>query len=328
LSFFVLHENMKDIRLDVFLSMNEPGLSRSRIQSLIKEGNVKVNENLSKPSQRLKCGDRVDISVPPPSAVNLVPQDVNFSVIYEDRSLIVVSKPAGVVVHPAPGHSEGTLVHGLLKHCKDLSGIGGELRPGIVHRLDKDTSGLLVAAKNDRAHLSLARQFKSGEVKKEYAAIVHGRMKTNVGEVNLPIGRHPVNRKKMTVVSKGGRQSITRWQKVEEFEAGFSFLSILLKTGRTHQIRVHMSHIGHPLAGDSVYGHGLSWWKRNCPAGKLLSCQAQRQMLHSFHLGFTHPENNTFMEFESPLPQDMVELLEALRMGGLENLPDLKLQGS
>ncbi|HIJ20679.1 MAG TPA: RluA family pseudouridine synthase, partial [Deltaproteobacteria bacterium] len=201
---------MKDIRLDVFLSMNEPGLSRSRIQSLIKEGNVKVNENLSKPSQRLKCGDRVDISVPPPSAVNLVPQDVNFSVIYEDRSLIVVSKPAGVVVHPAPGHSEGTLVHGLLKHCKDLSGIGGELRPGIVHRLDKDTSGLLVAAKNDRAHLSLARQFKSGEVKKEYAAIVHGRMKTNVGEVNLPIGRHPVNRKKMTVVSKGGRQSITR----------------------------------------------------------------------------------------------------------------------
>ena len=192
------------------------------------------NGHLSKPSHRLKCGDRVDIGVPPPSAVNLVPQDVNFSVIYEDRSLIVVSKPAGVVVHPPPGHSEGTLVHGLLKHCTDLSGIGGELRPGIVHRLDKDTSGLLVAAKNDNAHLSLARQFKSGEVKKEYAAIVHGRMKTNVGEVNLPIGRHPVNRKKMTVVSKGGRPSITRWQKVEEFEAGFSFLSILLKTGRIH----------------------------------------------------------------------------------------------
>ena len=261
----------------------------------------------------------MDISVPPPSAVTLVPQEVNFSVIYEDKSLIVVSKPAGVVVHPAPGHSEGTLVHGLLKHCRDLSGIGGELRPGIVHRLDKDTSGLMVAAKNDNAHLSLARQFKSGAVKKEYAAIVHGRMKTHTGEVNLPVGRHPVKRKKMAVVSKGGRHAITIWRKVEEFDAGFSFLSILLKTGRTHQIRVHMSHIGHPLAGDLIYGHGPNWWKRNCPVGKRFSCQVQRQMLHSFRLAFTHPENDRFMEFESALPRDMVELLDALRTGASEN---------
>ena len=315
MAFFVLPENMRDIRLDLFLSLSEPGLSRSRIQSLIKEGNVQVNGHFSKPSHRLKSGDRIDIAVPPPSAVNLVPQDVNFSVIYEDRSLIVVSKPAGVVVHPAPGHSEGTLVHGLLKHCTDLSGIGGELRPGIVHRLDKDTSGLLVAAKNDNAHLSLARQFKSGCIRKEYAALVHGRMKTNVGGVNLPIGRHPVKRKKMAVISKGGRQAITAWRMVEEFDAGFSFLSILLKTGRTHQIRVHMAHIGHPLIGDFIYGHGPGWWKKNFPVGKGFSCEVQRQMLHSFRLGFTHPENSRFMEFESPLPQDMVQVLDSLRMG-------------
>ena len=313
MSLFVLPENMRDIRLDLFLSLREPGLSRSRIQSLIKHGNVQVNEHLSKPSQRLKSGDRIEIVIPPPSAVNLIPQDVDFAVIYEDKSLIVVSKPAGVVVHPAPGHSEGTLVHGLLKHCRDLSGIGGELRPGIVHRLDKDTSGLLVAAKNDNAHLSLARQFKSGDIRKEYAAIVHGRMKTHVGEVNRPIGRHPVKRKKMAVVSKGGRQAITAWRMVEEFDAGFSFLSILLKTGRTHQIRVHMSHIGHPLIGDSVYGYGPNWWKRNFPVGKGVSWQVERQMLHSLRLAFTHPENNRLMEFESPLPQDMVLALDRLR---------------
>lgn len=324
LSFFVLPENMNNVRLDIFLSMREPCLSRSRIQSLIREGNVKVNEELSKPGRRLKGGDIIHIIVPPPTAVNLLPQDVNFSVIFEDASLIVVSKPAGIVVHPAPGHYEGTLVHGLLKHCNDLSGIGGELRPGIVHRLDKDTSGLLVVAKNDKAHLSLARQFKSGDVRKEYVAIVHGRMKTNAGEVNLPVGRHPVKRKKMAVVAKGGRQAVTRWQKVEEFQTGFSFLSILLKTGRTHQIRVHMSHIGHPLAGDSVYGHGLNWWKKNVPAGKAFVCPLQRQMLHSFHLAFRHPESNAFMEFESPLPQDMVLLLEALRRRDSENLSHLK----
>ena len=306
---------MNDVRLDLFLSLKESALSRSRIQSLIRDGHVQVNGQLSKPSRRLKSGDKIDITVPPPTPVNLVPQAVNFSVIYEDKFLVVVSKPAGVVVHPAPGHSEGTLVHGLLKHCTDLSGIGGELRPGIVHRLDKDTSGLLVAAKNDNAHLSLARQFKSGAVRKEYAAIVHGRMKTRAGEVNLPIGRHPVKRKKMAVVSTGGRQAITRWRMVEEFDAGFSFLSVLLKTGRTHQIRVHMSHIGHPLAGDSIYGHGPNWWKRTFSVGRRFSCDVHRQMLHSFRLGFTHPESNQFMEFESPLPEDMVQVLDALRTG-------------
>jgi 23S rRNA pseudouridine1911/1915/1917 synthase len=315
LSFFVVPGNVKDIRLDVFLSMSEIGLSRSRIQSLIRDRNIQVNGNLSKPSRRLKGGDKVSIHVPPPSVINLTPQDVEFSVVYEDRSLIVVSKPAGVVVHPAPGHYEGTLVHGLLKHCKDLSGIGGELRPGIVHRLDKDTSGLMVVAKNDNAHLSLAGQFKNGAIRKKYAAIVHGRLKTTEGEVNLPIGRHPVKRKKMAVLPKGGRQAITIWRKTEEFEAGFSFLSILLKTGRTHQIRVHMSHMGHPLAGDLVYGYGPNWWKRNFSTGKRVSCRAERQMLHSTLLGFKHPETDIFMEFESPLPQDMVEMLEALRKG-------------
>jgi 23S rRNA pseudouridine1911/1915/1917 synthase len=305
---------MEDVRLDVFLSASEIGLSRSRIQSLIRDGNIQVNGNLSKPSQRLKGGDKISIRVPPPSVVNMTPQDVDFSVIYEDRSLIVVSKPAGVVVHPAPGHYEGTLVHGLLKHCKDLSGIGGELRPGIVHRLDKDTSGLMVVAKNDKAHLSLASQFKNGAIRKKYAAIVHGRLKTTEGEMNLPIGRHPVKRKKMAVLPKGGRQAITRWRKTEEFDAGFSFLSILLKTGRTHQIRVHMAHMGHPLAGDLVYGYGQNWWKRNFSTGKGFSYRPERQMLHSTLLGFIHPEKDSFMEFESLLPQDMVRMLEVLRM--------------
>ena len=314
MSVFMYPENMKNSRLDVFLSMSENGLSRSRIQSLIRDGNVQVNGHLSKPSRLLKSGDKVSITVPPPSVINLTPQDVDFSVVYEDKSLIVVSKPAGVVVHPAPGHYEGTLVHGLLKHCTDLSGIGGELRPGIVHRLDKDTSGLMVVAKNDNAHLSLASQFKAGVVKKKYAAIVHGRMKSMEGEVNLPIGRHPVRRKKMAVLSRGGRPAVTRWRKVEEFDAGFSFLSILLKTGRTHQIRVHMSHMGHPLAGDLVYGYGPNWWKRNFSTGKRVSCRAEKQMLHSKHLGFTHPEKNTFMAFESSLPQDMVRMLEVLRL--------------
>ncbi len=315
LTFFVSPENSNDIRLDLFLFAREPALSRSRIQSLIKEGNVAVNGEFCKPGRRLKSGDRVEIRVPSPTAVNLMPQKVDFSVLYEDASLVVVAKPAGLVVHPAPGHSDGTLVHGLLMHCRDLSGIGGELRPGIVHRLDKNTSGLLVAAKNDRAHLSLARQFKSGDIKKEYAAIVHGRMKSMIGEVNLPIGRHPVNRKKMAVVSSRGRQAITGWRKIEEFDAGFSRLSITLKTGRTHQIRVHLSHIGHPLAGDDVYGHGPSWWKRHFPDGKRSLCRPERQMLHSFRLGFTHPEKGTFMEFECPLPQDMMKVLEGLRAG-------------
>ena len=299
-------------RLDVFLCNSSRDLSRARIQTLIRDGYAEINGRPSKPSHRLRAGDRVSLTIPPPTLPDLTPDEVEFQIIYEDSSLIVLSKPAGIVVHPAPGHSTGTLVHGLLKHCKDLSGIGGELRPGIVHRLDKDTSGLMVAAKNDRAHASLAKQFKSGAVKKQYLALVHGRIDGEEGKITLPIARHPSKRKKMTVVLSGGRQALTLWQKLAEFEMGFSLLSISLKTGRTHQIRVHLSHIGHPVAGDPVYGYGPNWWKRRFPKknGPLLNLK--RQMLHSKRLGFIHPVNKNYIEFEAPLPDDMKHALEIL----------------
>ncbi|MFH1629850.1 MAG: RluA family pseudouridine synthase [Pseudomonadota bacterium] len=305
-------ENAQDTRLDVFLCSISTGLSRSRIQALIKDEHAKVNNRPSKPSHKLKAGDRVSLSIPPPVAPILTPDDVDFQIIHEDTSLIVLSKPPGIVVHPAPGHSTGTLVHGLLKHCKDLSGIGGTLRPGIVHRLDKDTSGLMVVAKNDQAHASLARQFKSGLVKKQYIALVHGRISGEGGKMDLPIARHPAKRKEMAVVTSGGRRALTLWQKVAEFQSGFSLLSVSIKTGRTHQIRVHLSHEGHPVAGDPVYGYGRNWWKK-CFNQKGAVLNLKRQMLHSERLGFTHPASKRYMEFEAPLPDDMKQVLEFIK---------------
>jgi len=299
----------QDIRLDVFLSNRSTGLSRSRIQSLIKGGYAKVNSCPSKPSHRLKAGDQVFLTVPPPSILTLEPDEVEFGIIYEDASLIVLSKPAGVVVHPSPGHSKGTLVHGLLKHCKDLSGIGGALRPGIVHRLDKDTSGLMIVAKNDQAHESLARQFRSGMVKKEYLALVHGPVKGDNGEIDLPIARHPTKRKEMAVALSGGRRSLSLWKKMKEFRSGFSLLSVCIKTGRTHQIRVHLSHLGHPVAGDPVYGYGSNWSKQVHPGVRNALPAINRQMLHSMRLGFIHPLQGRYREFEAGVPEDMKNLL-------------------
>jgi len=271
-----------------------------------------VNLRPSKPGRRLKRGDRVSLTIPPLTPPDLAPDQVEFQVVYEDSFLIVLSKPAGIVVHPAPGHSTGTLVHGLLKHCKDLSGIGGALRPGIVHRLDKDTSGLMVAAKDDMTHISLARQFKSGSVRKEYLAIVHGCPKAKEGRIELPIARHPTKRKEMAVVLAGGREALTLWRKLTEFEAGFSLLSVSLKTGRTHQIRVHFAHIGHPVAGDPVYGYGPNRLKRHLPRKNAPLLNIKRQMLHARRLGFVHPVNNSYMEFEAPIPEDMKHTLQIL----------------
>jgi 23S rRNA pseudouridine1911/1915/1917 synthase len=304
--------------LDVFLFNNPIGLSRSRIQSLIKEGQATVNGRPSKPSHRLKAGERVFLAIPPPATWTLTPDDVQFDVIYEDAAVIVLSKPPGVVVHPAPGHSSRTLVHGLLKHCKDLSGIGGVLRPGIVHRLDKNTSGLMVAAKNDLAHASLSGQFKAGLVKKQYLALVHGHMSGERGEIALPIARHPVRRKEMAIVDSGGRHALSLWRKLMEFQSGFSLLSVSLKTGRTHQIRVHLSHIGHPVAGDPVYGYRRDRRKgRSINQVKPLP-DFDRQMLHASRLGFTHPVTQDYMEFESALPYDMKHALDRLKLLDLQ----------
>ncbi len=301
------------IRLDRFLSQNHSSLSRSRIQDLIRTGSVRVNDTPTKPSYQLKTGDRVFLMVPKPSPLELIPEEVQFSVIFEDSWIIVLYKPPGIVVHPAPGHSSGTLVHGLLKYCKDLSGIGGKLRPGIVHRLDKDTSGLMLVAKNDLAHQVLSRQFKNGTIKKEYIALVHGIPSHENGRIDLPISRHPVRRKKMAVSAVGGRNALTLWKKIADCKEGFSLLSVTIKTGRTHQIRVHLSHLGHPLVGDAVYGHGPHILKRRfLKQNPDLVSAVKRQMLHAARIGFVHPREKNYMEFESPFPEDMNRVLSAL----------------
>ena len=306
-------DNDKIVRLDIFLSSRLTALSRARIQTLIKRGEIRVNDCLTKPNYKLKAGDHVYISIPSQAINVLEPEAVDFNVIYEDESILVLNKPAGLVVHPAPGHTTGTLVHGLLQHCKHLSGIGGVIRPGIVHRLDKDTSGLLVVAKSDHAHENLSGQFSTHTVRKQYLAIVHGRIKCDEGKIDLPVGRHPTQRKKMAIVFSRGRSALTEWKKIEEFPAGCTLLSISIKTGRTHQIRVHFSHTGHPVIGDTVYGYGPNWWKNQSFPEKDLMVTISRQMLHSKRLGIIHPDSGRYMEFEAPVPDDMEIVLKALR---------------
>ena len=300
-------------RLDAFLVLQSRNLTRSRVQELIRSGFVRVNHHLSKPGYRLKTGDHIEVTLPPPQPLRLDPEPVSFELIYEDPWLIVVNKPPGIVVHPAPGHFTGTLVHGLLQHCTDLSGIGGVMRPGIVHRLDKDTSGLMVVAKNDAAHAYLSAQFKAGKVTKRYVALVHGIVKGRKGEINLPIGRHPVRRKEMSVQPSKGRVAKTLWEKQEELAGLFSLLSVSPKTGRTHQIRVHLSHVGYPIVGDPVYGPRRGWWKKRFPEDSGLLGRIERQMLHAGTLGFVHPQGGEYREFTVPLPADMELVLEMLK---------------
>lgn len=314
--FFHVSQKEEGVRLDHFLVSRDVSLSRSRIQELIKKGAVSVNGMVSRPSYRVRTGDHISLSIPPPSPTVVQPEPVDFSIVYEDSSVVVVDKPAGLVVHPAPGHANGTLVHGLLWRCGDLSGIGGVTRPGIVHRLDKDTSGLMVVAKNDRAHTALARQFKSGTIKKEYRTLVHGLLQGRKGVIDAPIARHSRKRKEMAVVQGRGKEAITTWWLLESFQAGFSFLRVSIKTGRTHQIRVHFSHLGHPVAGDPVYGYGKRWWNGHALQRKGIITPPRRQMLHAKRLGFQHPESGRFMEFETDLPDDFREMLASLREAG------------
>jgi 23S rRNA pseudouridine1911/1915/1917 synthase len=309
---FAIREKARNQRIDIFLPTQIKDLTRSRVQDLIKENLVQVNGQSQKASYRLKDGDRITIRIPPPKPYHLEPEPVEFKIIFEDQSLLVIDKPPGVVIHPAPGHPTGTLVHGLLQHCSDLSGIGGVLRPGIVHRLDKDTSGLMVVAKNDRIHDALSRQFKAGSVHKVYLALVHGLMDDDEGSIELPISRHPKRRKEMAVVPARGKKALTLWQKIETVGVLFSLLSVTPKTGRTHQIRVHLTHMGHPIVGDTVYGYGKRWWKKHLPHKEDISSCIRRQMLHAHRLGFYHPLEEDYRSFEAPLPYDMADAVRIL----------------
>jgi 23S rRNA pseudouridine1911/1915/1917 synthase len=310
---FLIGEEGRDQRIDAFLSLRIEVLTRSRIQNLIKDGTVQVNNRPIKPSYRLKLSDKVSVTIPPARPYQLEPGTVRFTLIHEDPSLIILNKPPGLVVHPSPGHLTGTLVHGLLTHCRDLSGIGGILRPGIVHRLDKDTSGLLVVAKTDKSHSLLSAQFKAGAVKKRYLALVHGITRSKQGKIDLPIARHPVRRKEMAVVQEGGKKALTLWKKIEDLGGQFSLLSVMPKTGRTHQIRVHLSSIGHPILGDTVYGFRRQGGKKRLFLRNGAELGVERQMLHAETLGFVHPESGEYCEYRAPLPEDMTGIMERLK---------------
>ncbi len=297
------------MRLDVFLA-SDPSISRSAAARLIEEGAVLLNGSNAKPRTALCEGDEVEITLPEPTPAEAMPEDIPLSVVYEDEDIIVIDKPKGMVVHPAPGNQSGTLVNALLYHCKgQLSGIGGVERPGIVHRIDKETSGLLVAAKNDAAHRALAAALEKHEVVREYHALVRGGFRDDTGTVDLPIGRHPTDRKRMAVLREGmgkSREAITHYRVLERF-SGITYLALRLETGRTHQIRVHMSHLSHPLLGDEVYGGGNSPFERRHAA--LLSGQC----LHAARLELTHPIRGEAMAFESRLPTEFERLLTILR---------------
>ncbi len=291
-------------RLDVWLTRVQPEHSRSRWQQLIREGGVRVNNLPRKPNHRLCLGDRVSWSVSAaPLEIPLVPQEIPVPILYEDRDVIVLDKPPGLVVHPAPGHTDGTLVNALLHHCHDLAGIGGERRPGVVHRLDRDTSGVMVVAKNEAAMVDLTRQFRARIVRKEYRALVWGIPEPPVGRIETLIGRSPGNRKKMSARVESGRRAVTHYERMESY-GKVSLLSLRIETGRTHQIRVHMAHIGHPVVGDPMYGRGRH---EELPAPPV------RQMLHAVTLAFDHPRTGQRLEFTAPLPPDMRAMIVALR---------------
>ena len=293
--------DLEPVRLDVWLSRQCAEPSRARWQALIQERLVLVDGQACKPRHRLHGGEEIEYEIPEAKPVALEAEAIDLVVLFEDTDLIVIDKPAGLVVHPAPGHDAGTLVNALLHHCRDLTGIGGERRPGIVHRLDKDTSGILVVAKNDAAMHELQRQFKAREVHKEYAALVWGVLGRESGTVDAPISRHRHHRTRMAVVQERGRRAVTHWSLVEAFE-DVSWVRLRIETGRTHQIRVHMAHLGHPVVGDAVYG-GLR--KRH-------PLRATRQMLHAEVLRIAHPRTGEPLLFEAPLPADFRALLHEL----------------
>jgi 23S rRNA pseudouridine1911/1915/1917 synthase len=306
-----VHAEAAGQRLDRWLAGRLPALSRSRLQALIAEGHVTVDGRPRAASAKVKAGQSVAVRIPPPVAATPQPEDIPVAVVYEDARLLVVDKPAGLAVHPGAGRPGGTLVNALLHRQRDLSGVGGVLRPGIVHRLDKGTSGLLVVAKDDDAHRALARQFAARSVEKEYLAVVLGVPRARAGVVELAIGRDPVHRRRMSVRAARGRAACSRWEVVEALE-GAALLRVRIETGRTHQIRVHLSALGHPVAGDETYGG-------RAPAGRGRAQAAlaalERPALHAARLAFAHPDDGRRLAFESPLPADLARLVAALRRG-------------
>ncbi len=281
-----------------------PDLSRSRLQKLIEEGKISLNDEIcTSKKTKLATGDRLKINIPPLQQLDLTPEAIPLDILYEDDELIIVNKPAGMVVHPAPGHSTGTLVHALLARCDRLAGIGGVERPGIVHRLDKDTTGAIVVAKSDRAHQDLQRQIQAKTARREYWGIVYGVFAAVTGEIDFPVGRHPVDRKKMAVVplNRGGRTATTHWKIIERF-GNYTLMQFVLETGRTHQIRVHCSHAGHPIVGDPLYSSGRS-----------IKVNLSGQALHARKLSLTHPVSGKLIEAIAPLPAEFTKLLKVLR---------------
>ena len=296
----IVEEKDDGTRVDAYLREHTT-FSRSRVSALIQEGALRIDGCMeNKPSRKLASGEKLTLMVPEVRSVEIVPQNIPLDIIYQDSDIVIVNKPHGMVVHPAAGNEDRTLVNALMYHIKDLSGIGGEMRPGIVHRLDKDTSGLILIAKNDQAHAAMSEQFKSRSTEKHYRAVAYGNFPEEEGFIDAPIGRHPVDRKKMAIV-ENGKPSQTEWKVIERLK-GATYLDVHLLTGRTHQIRVHMQSIGHPLLGDCIYA----------PHAKV-SVHVPRLMLHAYSLAFDHPANGKRMEFCAPLPEKYTTTLEKLK---------------
>ncbi len=299
----VVTEPLAGQRLDAAMAQIEPRLSRAAARRLIERGDIRISGSQVKPAHRLRIGERVEGRVPEPEPDSLAPEAIPLEIVYEDAQLIVVDKPAGIVVHPAAGQRSGTLVNALLHHCHDLAGIGGVLRPGIVHRLDKGTSGLLVVAKTELAHRKLSAQFKAHSIERRYLALVRGMSRADEGSIDAPIGRHPTDRKRFSTRARVGRRAVTHWYVVERF-VDTTLLGVRLETGRTHQIRVHLASVGLPVVGDPVYGGGRKVTAR---------LGLQRQALHAVSLAFEHPATGERLSFESELPEDLASVIAQLR---------------
>jgi len=298
---YLIEETEAGSRIDAYLSEKNQELSRSYVQKLLKESKVLANEKTVKASYKVQEGDRIQLFLPEPENLDILPENIPLDILYEDADVLVINKPKGMVVHPAAGHTTGTLVNAVLYHCQgNLSGINGVMRPGIVHRIDKDTTGALLVCKNDNAHRILAQQLKEHSIKRRYRAVVSGGFSEEEGTVEGPIGRHPIDRKKMAINYKNGKDAVTHYQVLEKLKNA-SYVECRLETGRTHQIRVHMASIGHPLLGDEIYGSGKNPY------------HLQGQALHAMVLGFVHPSTGEYMEFTAPLPEYFCELLNKLR---------------